>query len=280
MECTPQSYVKRILRGVPRFVPERVIEPVSSSTLGDMSNASLVFAAILCCVVSCAGTTPEEPGPPSVSARTAIMEQAASAYEEGDYEASIPLLSEACESGEMEACTYLGWAYRRGEGVPKDRPRGAELYRRACEGGHSTGCTNLAALYQTGDGRPNDYSKAKSLYERACEGGSMRACATLGWMYGVGERANQDWGKRSLVPCLKACQAGEMRGCTCWGVVARREGAVRAEFLERACEGGDMRGCHYLGMLYKVGDGVAQDTERAATLYARACKGGEAAACR
>jgi TPR repeat protein len=42
-------------------------------------------------------------------------------------------------------------------------------------------------------------------------------------------------------------------------------------WFERACEGGDQLGCVELGALYKYGEGVEQNLERARSLYEVAC---------
>jgi hypothetical protein len=47
-----------------------------------------------------------------------------------------------------------------------------------------------------------------------------------------------------------------------------------AERLQQACDGGEMRGCYDLGIMYEDGDGVPQDSRRAAELYQQACNGG------
>ncbi|MBK37026.1 MAG: hypothetical protein CME26_16040 [Gemmatimonadetes bacterium] len=48
---------------------------------------------------------------------------------------------------------------------------------------------------------------------------------------------------------------------------------------QQACDGGDMLACYNLGIMYRDGDGVTQDSARAATLFQRACDGGLEEAC-
>ncbi|WP_229304299.1 tetratricopeptide repeat protein [Helicobacter pylori] len=50
-------------------------------------------------------------------------------------------------------------------------------------------------------------------------------------------------------------------------------------FYSKACELKDGWGCSFLGGLYYNGDGVKQDSKKAATLFKKACKLGYKKAC-
>jgi TPR repeat protein len=50
------------------------------------------------------------------------------------------LLPAACDGGKAQECADLASMYSRGEGVPQDKPKAAELYRKACELGLTTAC--------------------------------------------------------------------------------------------------------------------------------------------
>ena len=59
-----------------------------------------------------------------------------------------------------------------------------------------------------------------------------------------------------------------------------RDVARAATLFQRACDGGEARGCYALAVSYNTGVGVTQDLARAATLFRQACDGGYAAGCR
>jgi TPR repeat protein len=49
--------------------------------------------------------------------------------------------------------------------------------------------------------------------------------------------------------------------------------------FNQACSGGKMNSCYYLGLMYDFGQGVMQDSSRAAAFYTKACNAGNRAAC-
>src|SRR5579872_6229876 len=49
--------------------------------------------------------------------------------------------------------------------------------------------------------------------------------------------------------------------------------------LTKACETGTLTACERLGVMYRFGEHVAQDSARAVTLLTRACDGGVPVAC-
>lgn len=63
------------------------------------------------------------------------------------------------------------------------------------------------------------------------------------------------------------------------GEVTDDSDAILLEY-QNTCSQGDMGGCHNLGVLFDHGRGVAQNYERAATFYRRACDDGYKEACR
>ena len=52
-----------------------------------------------------------------------------------------------------------------------------------------------------------------------------------------------------------------------------------AALYRQTCEGGNMGGCYSLGWMYEKGEGVEKDTDEAAALFRQACEGGSALAC-
>ena len=219
----------------------------------------------------------EAPGSPK-------RQQPPSIREKPHGKSPLERLSQACEGGDMPACSDLGVTYETGDGVARDSARAAALYRRACEGGAMQGCFNLGFSYQNGEGVTRDSERAVEFYRRACEGGDMGGCFNLGGSYDSGEGVVLDR-ERAAARYRQVCEGGDMRGCLnlgnrYWRGDGVSQDAARAVALyERACEGGLMPGCSNLGKSYADGRGVTRDLERAAALYRRACEGGAMQGC-
>lgn len=191
----------------------------------------------------------------------------------------------AGDSATPAACGRLGWAYERGEGVPRDEGRAATLYARACEGGDAWACNQLAFLYDGGRGVPEDPARAAALHRRACEAGLARACSNLGFLHEKGRGAPADaaaaarWYER-------AAAAGDAEGAYNLAnlLVAGRGVEVdeprAAALYEASCEAGLADACANLAWMIDNGVGVRIEPARAAALHERACAGGVEASCR
>jgi TPR repeat protein len=210
---------------------------------------------------------------------------AASAYEQ------------ACNEGVSKACTNLGYLYERGKGVRQDIVRATGFYRRGCEGSpcegsNLRGCVNLGDAYRDGIGVEKNPTLAAETFRKACanapdpddadrEEARLRACVLLGALEIAGLGVPEDV-EGGLKRSLDGCNRGDAYGC--FNVAAlrkfREDFRGAAEFFKKACDGGDAEGCYELGLLYDEAKGVPFDHEMKVTLFARACKGGFAKACR
>jgi hypothetical protein len=83
------------------------------------------------------------------------FEDAAAAYEKGDYATVMRLIRPLAEQGDPRAQNGLGLMYANGEGVPEDHAAAASWYRKAAEQGHADSIPsfrhsrNLSDIYQT-----------------------------------------------------------------------------------------------------------------------------------
>ena len=73
----------------------------------------------------------------------------------------------------------LAVRYARGEGVPKDLGKAAELFRKAADQGNADAQDNLGMLYENGRGVPKDLDKAAELYKKAADQGNQHAIVNL-----------------------------------------------------------------------------------------------------
>jgi TPR repeat protein len=208
----------------------------------------------------------------------------AALYDQKRYWEASPLLQNACDGGELNGCSYLGFLYESSLGVSQDYAQARTLYQKACDGGNMRGCSNLGSLYDSGHGVIQDYARARSLYQEACDVGESLGCNNLGSLYDTGHGVSQDYAQaRALYQ--KACDGGEMLGCYNLGDLYQEGQGVTQDYAEarvlyqKACKGGDMGGCSNLGSLYVSGLGVSQNPDQARQLYQEACDGGYMDAC-
>jgi TPR repeat protein len=105
---------------------------------------------------------------------------------------SIEELHAAAEKGNANAQFNLGWAYRNGEGVPKDDAEGLKWYRKAAEQGHADAQNTIGLMYSNGDGVIRDFVEAVKWFRKAAEQGNANAQNNLGVAYDSGEGVRRD----------------------------------------------------------------------------------------
>ena len=72
----------------------------------------------------------------------------------------------ACDLGDADGCTNVGYAYENGEGAPKDMSRALASYTLACDRGNLLGCANAGVALE--HATPPDPARAAALFDRAC----------------------------------------------------------------------------------------------------------------
>lgn len=211
---------------------------------------------------------------------------------EGHQKTAVQAYARACEGGEAQACSHLGY-YERDLGTRK-LARVATLFRQGCEGGDPLGCRELGDLYLLGKGLAQDIPKAQRLFHRACRDGDLRACSLLSI---PAEELRVDQTTTDLPPppeptCRDCpsipwkspttavlvqqlrhhCERGVKGACYQLAVRLRQENlAEAAQSFDRACQAGDFRACHQLGIMVYFGEGIPQDFTLAAQYFRRAC---------
>lgn len=202
----------------------------------------------------------------------------------------------ACAGGDSNSCFFYGTALMTGKGMYQANPnKGRALLERAAELGNPRAAPALAWTIYSGS-----ETEAAGILRADCDRGNGASCALLGGLLTQCE----DGRAPGMVPAdVKLCKAFpepdvetgvEMFARACrngypgpCAVAAQRsiEGRGVAkdptkavELLELGCPSG--RGsCHLLGDLYERGEGVAQDRERAFTVYSEACERNESEDC-
>lgn len=112
-----------------------------------------------------------------------------------------------------------------------------------------------------------------------------RRCFNLGYGYDTGTPDKGQSDKIAAVLYQFACEGGFASGCTNLGYMYRDGQGVsqnydRAiELYQQGCEGGSAGGCFGLGHMYGTGKGVSRDYDRAVELFKQSCDGGNASGC-
>ncbi len=147
-------------------------------------------------------------------------------------------------------------------------------------------CTALATILDRGFGAPENAILAANLDARACGLGDLEACAGLAaaTLSGHGNAFDPECGGAVLV---WACDEGGALACERLGVLALRGELVpfdpkgAEQLFARACEHGAHRGCLSLADIVESADAprALELEDRAATLAAASCRGGDGGAC-
>ena len=156
-------------------------------------------------------------------------------------------------------------------------------FRRAAEQGYAPGQTALGFMYSTGRGVGQNYEAAFQWSLRAANQGNVPAQFNLGNMYRDGRGVARDLsGRRDLVPSGRLIR----------GMWARSTTSARWTAMDAAChrittwpslgsavpqERGDPYAQNSLGAMYRDGQGVRQDHDRAVAWFRRAADQGNAA---
>jgi serine/threonine protein kinase len=118
-------------------------------------------------------TTPNQP-PPSQQAAGAFQ-QGKTSFDRKQYANARTQFSQACDSGNISACDYLGYLYAQGLGGAQDMDQARTLYQKGCAQSDLSSCASLGAIYRDA----GDTASAKSYFKKACAGGLKEGCQLL-----------------------------------------------------------------------------------------------------
>ena len=118
-------------------------------------------------------------------------EDAAAAFDEGDFRTVYRLLAPLAKKEDAEAQTTLGILYENGLGRPVDYLEAAKWYLAAAKQGVPA-AVNLAFHYEKGIGVEADPREAFGWYRLAAERGDLASQLIVGDMYLSGRGGDQD----------------------------------------------------------------------------------------
>ena len=120
------------------------------------------------------------------------FEQAAAAFETGDYARALAELQPLVEAGDARSQYAMGVMAENGFGMPVNLQQAAAWYLMAAQQGNTDAQFNLGAMYEHGIGMPADPAQAAYWYRPAAESGDIDALSNLGVIYEKGEGVPQD----------------------------------------------------------------------------------------
>jgi len=103
---------------------------------------------------------------PAGTASAQTFEEAAQAYQAGDYTTALAGLREIALGGNADAQLLLGTMLFNGEGVEADYIEGLRWFKSAADAGNPAAAFALASAYRTGAGTARNDAEARRYFER------------------------------------------------------------------------------------------------------------------
>ena len=107
------------------------------------------------------------------------LQKGLAAYEAGDYETALAILTPLAWAGNADAQNTLGWMYDYGHGVEENDAEAVKWYRRAAEQGNAIAQNNLGKMYEHGIGVSQNDEEAIKWYRSAADLGHAEARQNL-----------------------------------------------------------------------------------------------------
>jgi len=193
----------------------------------------------------------------SISPEEMILEKVEGMLKTQDYDPLADIMSKKIISWKMvyddvvkkedaDMLFALGkcYDYVKGDELPKDPKRAADLYQRAADLDNPSAMTNLAVCYMNGDGVRVDPGRAFELFETASKAGIAKAINNLGYCYRNGKGVAKDLNKAF-------------------------------ELYQRAADMSDAGAVYNLALCCYRGEGVRKNKKRAIELWQRGASLGD-----
>ena len=165
------------------------------------------------------------------------LQKGLAAYEAGDYETALAILTPLAWAGNADAQNTLGWMYDYGHGVEENDAEAVKWYRRAAKQGNAIAQNNLGKMYEHGIGVSQNDEEAIKWYRSAAEQGHAEARQNLNGMLASTASAADD-----------TASAGDVQE----GIDAYDAGDYDTAFaiLKPLAEAGDAEAQFNLGLIY------------------------------
>ena len=209
--------------------------------------------------------------------------------------ADISSLKQKAQSGDAQAQTTLGLAYREGDGAPADDGKAAEWFWKAAHQGNPVAQNALGVLYRIGRGVPKDLDQAFQLYKKSAaqkyapgvfntgisyyngDGVPVDMVMAYAWMLyadELGEKAAHDAVVRTAAELEGRATDGELKLARLLdtGVELPRDETGAARWYRIAAEHGNAEAQVRYGLMLKDGRGTAQNPGEALQWLERAAQ--------
>ncbi len=188
-------------------------------------------------------------------------------------------------SGAVSMCESMGDCWKR------------------CERQDAASCTSAGALFVARGETRQNYSSAKHAYEKACRLGNADGCIRAAG-FAIDNKVIAHFNGRacklrdargcnakpplslSLLRLTRSCVAGNRTACKIRGrLVATNQiqtssERLRLAYLEAGCRYLEPASCSAVGVMYRDGNGVSRNIQRAYDAFHRACDHGDTSSCR
>jgi TPR repeat protein len=114
------------------------------------------------------------------------LEDAAAAFNAGDYGRALSLWRSQAEAGNAQAQENVGLLYQAGKGVAQNDAEAVRWFRLAAQKGLADAEFNLAECYAAGQGVAKDQTAANALYAKAADKGHAGAEFKMGVLLRTG----------------------------------------------------------------------------------------------
>lgn len=181
----------------------------------------------------------------------------------------VALIKKAAALGDIEAGAKLAWfQFKDDFDIPKDLAKAQEAFQKALDAGIAEGAAGLGYMYGNGLIGATDLKKALEYYKKGSEMGSSDASYNAYFYISRGKGTQRDasdadkWFVKS-----KAQEVGyEIKE---YKPNMLFDPQVSYEMTVSAIKNGDITKYGDLGQKYELGEGVAQNTEKAKKAYIR-----------
>ena len=202
----------------------------------------------------------------------ATLADARAAFDGHDLSRAAAIFTTLAERGDAEAQAQIGYMTYQGQGVPVDKAKAVQWYRKAAVQGNRDAQYSLAVAHAFGDGVARSDAEALLWYRRAAEQGSAIAQYSLGVSYALGKGAAQS-DEEALKWYSAAAAQGYADAQYNLGELLRAgRGAPASErdalhWFREAARNGNAAAQYKLGNIYREGSGVERDLTEAMHWY-------------
>jgi hypothetical protein len=196
------------------------------------------------------------------------LEDAAAAFQRGDYATSLKLWRPLAEEGNAEAQDNLGRLFLSGRGVPEDHVAAVGWLTKAANQGRTRAQVLLGFVYEGDFGVAADDAEAARWFAKAAEQGDLIGETRIANDYYNGRGVGQDVAEaarwyRKLADLGDVFSQSMLASIYVDGRGVGQDYAEAVRWYAKAADLGYADAQYHLGLLYRDGQGVTRDDVQA-----------------